>query len=287
MTAETVWKGRIGDTIVVESNIETSACGPTLIVGQSYLIDADRKSDSVLSTSKCGWSRSRDTARRLELLLRAAAPGTIGSSASALAVPPGDEDPTRFEAEIRAFEAEDRANPPPVGGIVFVGSSSIKNWKAVTSDFPSLPVLNRGFGGSTLADVLYYVDRVVLRYRPRLVVLYAGDNDLAMGRTPGRVVSDFRLFMEQLRSRLPETRVVYLSIKPSPSRRPYLQAARETNKRIRTEIGRDSLASYIDVFSPMLGPDGQPRPELFGPDSLHMTRAGYQLWRRLLDTVVH
>jgi lysophospholipase L1-like esterase len=280
-----VWKGRIGDTVVIESNVETTACGPTLIVGQSYLIDADRKSDSALSISKCGWSRSRDTARRLEMLLRASAPATIGSSASALSVPPAD-DPTRFEPEIRAFEAQDRASPPRSGSIVFVGSSSIKNWTDVASDFPALPVLNRGFGGSTLADVLYYADRVVFHYHPRLVVLYAGDNDLEMGRTPDRVVSDYRLFIKEVRSRLPETRVVYVSIKPSPARRAYLEAARETNKRIETEISHDSLASYIDVFTPMLDSIGQPRSELFGSDSLHMTSAGYQLWRTLLQPVV-
>jgi lysophospholipase L1-like esterase len=196
-------------------------------------------------------------------------------------------DPTRFEAEIRAFEAADRANPPPLGGIVFVGSSSIKNWTGVAADFPGLPVLNRGFGGSTLADVVYYMDRVVLSYRPRLVVLYAGDNDLALGRTPERLLGDYRAFVARLRAALPRTRLAFISIKPSPSRRAYIGRARETNQRIRTEIAGDSLETYVDVFTPTLGANGQPRPELFGPDSLHMTRAGYLLWRRSLAPVVH
>lgn len=216
-----------------------------------------------------------------------ASPPSIRGGPAHLATQATDEDPTRFEPEIQAFEAQDRDSPPPHGAIVFVGSSSIKNWSDVTSDFPSDPVLNRGFGGSTLADVLYYFDRVILRYRPRLVVLYAGDNDLAMGRTPDRVLSDFRLLVKQLRSRLPGTRLAYLSIKPSPARRAYLKAVRKANRLIRTEIARDRLTSYIDVFTPMLGPDGQPRPELFGSDSLHMTRAGYQLWRNLLKPVLH
>jgi hypothetical protein len=99
-------------------------------------------------------------------------------------VEPSALDPARFEAEIRAFEAADRTSPPPFGGIVFIGSSSIKNWTDVAADFPGVPVLNRGFGGSTLADVVYYADRILLPYRPRLVVLYAGDNNLASGRTP-------------------------------------------------------------------------------------------------------
>jgi lysophospholipase L1-like esterase len=196
-------------------------------------------------------------------------------------------DPTRFEAEIRAFEAADRALPPPLGGVVFVGSSSIKNWSGVAADFPGIPVLNRGFGGSTLADVVYYADRTVLRYRPHLVVLYAGDNDLAEGRTPERVLDDYRAFVARLRSTLPLARVVYVSIKPSPSRRAYIRRMRETNQRIRAEVARDSLQSFVDVFSPMLDANGQPRAELFLADSLHMTRAGYLLWRALLAPVVH
>ena len=196
-------------------------------------------------------------------------------------------DPARFEAEIRAFEAADRAKPPPLGGVVFIGSSSIKNWTDLAADFPGVPVLNRGFGGSTLADVVYYADRILLPYRPRLVVLYAGDNDLAEGRTPERVVRDYRAFVARLRSAWPAARLAFVSIKPSPSRRAYIDRMRETNQRIRSEIARDSLLAYVDVFTPMLGARGQPRPELFLDDSLHMTRAGYLLWRRLLAPVMH
>jgi lysophospholipase L1-like esterase len=196
-------------------------------------------------------------------------------------------DPTRFEAEIRTFEAADRASPPPLGGVVFIGSSSIKNWTDVSADFPGVTLLNRGFGGSTLADVVYYEGRILLPYRPRLVVLYAGDNDLAEGRTPERVLTDYRAFVARLRSAWPAARVAYVSIKPSPSRRAYIDRMRETNQRIRAEIARDSLQAYVDVFTPMLNATGQPRPELFGADSLHMTRAGYMLWRALLAPVVY
>jgi lysophospholipase L1-like esterase len=200
---------------------------------------------------------------------------------------PGDDNPRRFEPEIRAFEEHDRATPPQAGGIVFVGSSSIKNWLDVAKDFPGRPVLNRGFGGSTLADARYYEDRVVLRYKPRLVVLYAGDNDLAMGRSPERILRDYRAFVSHLRAVQPGARLVYVSIKPSPARRALLGAARRANELIRSEIGRDSLTSYLDVAGPMLDPDGQPRAELFGPDSLHLNRSGYLLWRRLLEPLVH
>jgi lysophospholipase L1-like esterase len=195
-------------------------------------------------------------------------------------------DPTRFEAEIRAFEAADRASPPPLGGVVFIGSSSIRAWTDVAADFPGVPVLNRGFGGSTLADVVYYADRILLPYHPRLVVLYAGDNDLVAGRTPERVAADYRAFVARLQSALPGARVVFVSIKPSPSRRSLIPRMRETNQRIRAIIARDSLQTYVDVFTPMLDSAGQPRPELFLADSLHMTRAGYRLWRARLAPIV-
>ena len=195
-------------------------------------------------------------------------------------------DPQRFESEILAFEAADRDRPPGERGIVFVGSSSIKNWSELGADFPGLPVLNRGFGGSILADVVYYMDRIVIPYRPRLVVLYAGDNDMVAGRTPDQVVRDYRVFAARLRSALPGTRLAYISIKPSPSRRLHLERARETNRRIQAEIARDSLQTYVDVFTHMLDSSGQPRPELFLPDSLHMTRAGYVLWQRLVAPVL-
>jgi len=119
------------------------------------------------------------------------------------------------------------------------------------------------------------------------VVLYAGDNDLALGRTPDRVLGDYRAFVAHLRSAYPAARIAFVAIKPSPARRAYLARARETNQRIRAEITRDSLQLYVDVFTPMLDTRGQPRPELFGADSLHMIRAGYLLWRSVLAGVVH
>lgn len=212
----------------------------------------------------------------------AQSPGA-GPSAAVLAI---EEDPTRFEADIRAFEAADRARPPRPGGIVFIGSSSIKNWTDVAADFPRVPVLNRGFGGSTMADVVHYMDRILLPYRPRLVVLYAGDNDLALGRTPQRVLGDYRALVARLRSSLPAVRLAFVSVKPSPSRRALMDRAREANRLIRAETSRDSLQTYVDVFTPMLGAGGEPRPELFEADSLHLTRRGYLLWRKVLTPLV-
>jgi len=170
---------------------------------------------------------------------------------------------------------------------VFVGSSSIRLWPDLASAFPNAPVLNNGFGGSTLPDVIYYTPLLVLPYAPRLVVLYAGDNDLAAGRTPEQVLGDYTTFVRLVRQTLPATRVVFISIKPSPSRWALAAPTRAANALIAQAIARDTLAAYVDVFTPMLGASGRPHPELFRADSLHMTPAGYALWRARLTPVIH
>jgi lysophospholipase L1-like esterase len=120
----------------------------------------------------------------------------------------------------------------------------------------------------------------------RLVVLYAGDNDLSDGRTPAQVLADYRTFVRRVRGELPEARVAFVSIKPSPSRWALVERVREANRLVRDEVARDRRQTYVDVFTPMLGPDGRPRPALFVDDSLHMTRAGYAVWRARLAPVV-
>jgi lysophospholipase L1-like esterase len=228
----------------------------------------------------------------LAACVRAPAPAASPAAAPAAAAPAGATsgapaaNPARFEAEIQRFEASDRMSPPAAGGIVFVGSSSFRLWPDLAADFPGLPVLNRGFGGSTLPEVIHFAPRIVLPYRPRLVVLYAGDNDLNDGRTPAQVVADYRAFVSLVRRDLPEARIAFVAIKPSPSRWAIADRQREANRLVREEIARDPRQAYVDVFTPMLGPGGRPRPELFVADSLHMTPAGYVLWRERLAPIV-
>ncbi|HEV7993704.1 MAG TPA: SGNH/GDSL hydrolase family protein [Gemmatimonadaceae bacterium] len=200
--------------------------------------------------------------------------------------PPSGLDLDRFEAEIARFEASDRTAPPAPGGILFVGSSSIRLWRTLDADFPGLPVINRGFGGSTLYEVNHYAPRIVLPYRPRLIVLYAGDNEIATGRTAEQLAGDYRAFVSLVRAALPTTRIAFVSVKPSPSRWSFQQTVREANRLVRAITATDPLQTFVDVFTPMLGNEGRPRAELFVSDSLHMTPQGYAIWRRQLAPVV-
>lgn len=185
-----------------------------------------------------------------------------------------------FEAEIRAFEAQDAASPPPRNGIVFVGSSSIRLWQDLATDFPGKPVLNRGFGGSHLTDVIQYAHRMILPYRPRQVVIYAGENDIATGTVTAQETFDrFVTLFRRIRDALPQTHVTFIAIKPSPSRRHYQPVVQEANAQIAAFLSKQKRAAFVDVYSPMLTPAGQMRGELFRSDSLHMNRRGYDLWR--------
>ena len=194
----------------------------------------------------------------------------------------GDPDPRRFENQIGAFEAADRQQMPPAGGVLFVGSSSIRRWDVARS-FPGLPAINRGFGGSHLSDVVFYANRIVLPYRPRVIVVYAGDNDLWNGKSPERVVADFRRFVEIVHAQLPETRLVFLGIKPSPKRWEKIDRIRRANALVRQVTATNARLEFVDVDTPMLDETGRPRGELFVADQLHLSPAGYALWTRLLE----
>ena len=202
--------------------------------------------------------------------------------------PPAQQGPARipeqvssadWEQDMQRFAALDAASPPPRQGVLFVGSSSIRLWETLAADFPGIPVINRGFGGSELRDSTFYADRILVPYAPRQIVIYAGDNDLQAGRTPQQVEQDFRAFVRRVRRDLPRVRIAYISNKPSPSRVRLLEAQRQANALIQAEAERLRV-DYIDVFTSMLDANGQPREELFVEDRLHLNRAGYELWRQ-------
>ncbi len=188
--------------------------------------------------------------------------------------------------DLARFEAADRLTPPRPGGVLFVGSSSIRLWPALEADFPSVDVLQRGFGGSQLSDVVHLAPRIVLPYQPRLIVLYAGDNDLTAGKSPAVVFRDYQAFVALVQRALPETRIAFIAIKPSGARWALVEQMRAANALVRQYAATDPRLLYVDVFTPMLGPDGMPREELFAADRLHMNARGYALWRDLLVPIV-
>ncbi|MDB6172867.1 MAG: hypothetical protein JWL59_2178 [Chthoniobacteraceae bacterium] len=188
------------------------------------------------------------------------------------------EPTSEFAEEFRAFAIEAKKTPPPDDALLFYGSSSIRFWTTLEEDFPGQPVINRGFGGSTLAEAVCEMPRLVFPLKPRAVVLYSGENDLDQGATPERLHSLFKAFATHLGLYGGPVAFVFISIKPSPARMHLIDKIKRSNALIREEITRWPHGSYLDIFELMVDADGNARRELFTEDWLHMSRAGYQLW---------
>ncbi|GAB3781647.1 SGNH/GDSL hydrolase family protein [Dyella agri] len=195
--------------------------------------------------------------------------------------------PSQWRADIDAFVAHDRIDPPPPHGVLFIGSSSIRFWTpTLAGDFPGVPVIDRGFGGSAIADSTYYADRIAVPYHPALIVMYAGDNDIEEGLSPQQVAGDFRAFVARVRRDLPGAPVAYISIKPSLARWSLWPRMREANQLIRQWAVTQRDVRFVDVASRMLDAQGKPQPQLFRADGLHMSPAGYAIWIAALTTVL-
>lgn len=198
--------------------------------------------------------------------------------ALACAAPAAAQD--RWEKDITAFEAADRVTPPPRGEIVFVGSSTIRYWDLAAS-FPEFKTINRGFGGSEMADSTRFVERIVVPYSPRVVVVYAGDNDM-MNTPSEEIVIQFERFVRAVHTKLPDTRILYIGIKPSLLRWGQVDRMRQANAMIRQFCERDDRLGFVDTDNAMLGWDEKPRKELYVADGLHLTPAGYQILNALV-----
>ena len=183
----------------------------------------------------------------------------------------------RWQTAIAAFEAADRVRPPPQGAILFIGSSTIVRWKTLAQDFPEHPVINRGFGGSQIADSVCYADRIVIPYRPRLIVLRAGGNDIHAGKTPEQVLADFKSFVEKVRIKLPEVRIAYMTINATRARWANVEREKKANQLIKEYIGAGENLDCIDTWDATLGADGKPREDLLVEDRLHFNDDGYRL----------
>jgi lysophospholipase L1-like esterase len=218
----------------------------------------------------------------LALALGAALPALARTPAPAAPQVPTQVSNVAWAGDMAQFAAQDAVTPPPRGGIEFIGSSSIRMWEGLAADFPGQPVFNRGFGGSEVRDSTWYADRIVIPYAPCKVFFYAGDNDLNSGRSPAQVRDDVVAFVHRVHRDLPKTTVEIISIKPSPSRANLLPAVVEANGLIKAALTKLPNTGYTDVYTPMLGADGQPRAALFREDMLHMKPEGYAIWRMAL-----
>jgi len=192
-----------------------------------------------------------------------------------------DAQSARWTDALADFDAADRAAPPRTGEVVFIGSSTIAGWD-VANAFPGSRVINRGVWGSTLTDIVRRLDRLVIPYAPRLLVVYAGENDINAGMTSEQVAVEFERLVAYVHTALPRTRILYVGIKPTPARWLQVHRMRAANDIIREFCAHDDRLAFLEVDGVMLGWDEHPRKELFVDDGLHLSKDGYTLWSMLV-----
>ena len=220
---------------------------------------------------------------RTALIIWMSVCGVMVSMAGAAEV--ADPDPNRFSKDIESFGSWDSKNAVPADPILFVGSSSIRMWRTHES-FPNWPVINRGFGGSHISDVIHFADRVVLPYAPKLIVLYAGDNDVAGEKSAARVLRDYRRLVDLVGAKLPDTPIVYITIKPSGQRWSLWPEMHKANDLIKAFSAQHDRLFFADLGTPLLGADGKPDDGFFLKDRLHLNAKGYRVWTKALAPVI-
>ncbi|WP_456408963.1 GDSL-type esterase/lipase family protein [Caldithrix abyssi] len=208
------------------------------------------------------------------------APGLVQAQSVA------DPDPQRFVKEIDHFIRYDQKNSFPQKAVLFIGSSSIRLWKTHLA-FPEIPVINRGFGGSHISDVLFYYEKLVKKYQPQTIVFYAGDNDIAAGKSVEQTVADFKTFVAKVKKDLPFTKIIYLPIKPSLLRWNFWPAMQKVNQAISNICAADSMLKYVDTASVLLDDSGKPDSTFFMEDGLHLNEKGYQKWNARLSPILN
>jgi lysophospholipase L1-like esterase len=190
-----------------------------------------------------------------------------------------------FYNEIQEFKKQDSISFPPKNAILFIGSSSFQKWHDVQAYFPHETIINRGFGGSQLTDAINYANDIIIPYHPKQIVIYSGENDLAYSDTVSaktvfnRVVTLFNI----IRSSMPKEPIIYISIKPSPSRKNLMAKMEEVNRLIKFFLMTKEQAVFIDVYHLMLDKDGNPLPGIYVEDNLHMNAAGYHIWQKVIE----
>ena len=192
----------------------------------------------------------------------------------------------RFEKNVAAYEAADKASPPPQGAVLLVGDSQFYRWKTLAEDLPGYTIVNRGIDSFTMTDVVFFADRLVLPYKPRLIVVHAGGNDVNTGRTAVQVLGDFQAFVQKVRETMPSVPVAFSSVTPGPGRWSQAAVRREANSAIKAYVASDPRLIYIDLWGAMLGPDGGPREDLWVEDRIHPNHAGYELRARIMRPIL-
>ena len=193
------------------------------------------------------------------------------------------QDPLKWEPSIQKFEKSDSINPVAEGSNLFVGSSSIAIWQDVQDYFPDYYVVNRGFGGSQFSDLLYYVDRVVIPYKPSKIFIYEGDNDIAHGERPGKVYKTAKEIRKIIEEKLPGTPVAFISVKPSIRRWEFEKNYRKLNTKLEKYANKDTNTEFIDVWQPSLDDNGEVFTHIFLEDNLHMNAEGYKIWQSVIQ----
>lgn len=214
--------------------------------------------------------------------------GGLSRIAGAQPAAPPRIDPLRFTAEIEAFEKEDKATPPPKDAIVVTGASSIRRWHpTIKEDLAPLTIIPRGFGGSTMEDALYWIDRVAITYAPRAVVVYEGDNDTGRYQVPpAKIAEQFVAIVKKIHAALPKTRVYVIGVKPSVSRWDVWPVSVKANELLKAYADQEDLVEYIDVARTMLQPDGHVMTDIFVEDNLHLNPKGYKIWSAAVRAVL-
>jgi len=202
------------------------------------------------------------------------------------APPPSPVLAQKFEKQVQAYEAEDRANPPPKGAILFAGDSQFFRWKTIHEDLPGYTLINRGIDSFQLRDMIHYVDRLTIRYQPRLIVMHVGGNDVHNGRTPAQLLEDFKTFVSLVRAKLPKVPIIFSSTTPGPARWDEAPQRVETNRVIREYIATQPDLKFVDLWDAMLTPDGKAREDIWVADRVHPNHEGYLIRVKLTQPLL-
>jgi len=189
-----------------------------------------------------------------------------------------------FWEDIQSFKKQDSIIAPAKKQILFVGSSSFTKWTDVQNYFPGYKIINRGFGGSSLPDVIRYADEIIIPYRPKQILIYCGENDLAASDTITAqiVFNRFKKLFVLIRKTLPRVPIVFVSLKPSPSRAHLMPKMTAANTMIKNYLSKNKSTGFVDVYHKMLKPNGKPLDNIFLEDKLHMNAEGYKIWLKAI-----